>query len=810
MLSKKLNNLVPVKVLIAGLLSLASLSSFSAFAASHTISDGNFTMLTGVGGLVGGATDVNGAFDDTLICDVVTCNDISMTLASAEPFFGVAWTAHDIRVFGPGTYIIDTDCTGEDTAAGRIDCDPSGVRPSGTNSNPVVTDVTLGGGIADTVEGPNFTLTVPQNQLAAHILFNYSNSTNIHVPVLWSYHSAFGAPIYNTTDATHTDARVWNLNSIDVDGDTYRGFAMVNGPFVGFHANFSLDLVDSYTPPVANDDATATPNILATIDVLKNDTDVEDGSPPVGATVTLLTATSAQGGTLLNNGDGTVDYTPIGLTLDVGDTDSFQYTITDSSGAVSNVATVNIAIATNNLPTANDVAFSTNEDIPKVIGIAVLDDVAAAIGIDGDGGTQTLSFATVQSPTNGGGIVTGGGTTSLTYTPAADFNGVDTFTFSVNDGFDDSLSAATMTLTVAAINDVPVCTDAELGTNPDKVLSIDVVNDLLSACTDVDVGDAIVLVSTTQPVEINSTLADDGAGTLTYTPAPAFIGADSFDFTVTDGVTATANIAVLNLGNFTMLDAQGKVFGGTNDVVFTWDGVSTNTLESDVDFNMTIVSDGAELFFGAPWFAHHIRVFGPGTYTFEANNQICQSKLTSPDAAKASTQTFYASADDIDVTGCPATGATGTLPITMTVLTGQLGVHMLFDYNGSFDIDVVNVWDIGGIWADSDGQLDSDVPTSTTLNDLWDGPAGVAPDPTGTWELVSRDVNGDGINGTPMIDGPFPDFYANFNDGSSGAGKEKDVITTEAGDTLLGGGVLNGAVLLLMLPLISLLRRRDK
>ncbi|MCK5643738.1 MAG: hypothetical protein KAJ19_23255, partial [Gammaproteobacteria bacterium] len=129
--------------------------------------------------------------------------------------------------------------------------------------------------------------------------------------------------------------------------------------------------------------------------------------------------------------------------------------------------------------------------------------------------------------------------------------------------------------------------------------------------------------------------------------------------------------------------------------------------------------------------------------------------------------------------------------------------HMLFDYNGTFDIDVVNVYDFNQAWADATGQGDA-------TGDLHTGAAGAAPDPTTTWKLVSTDFNGDGVNGTPMVDGPFIGFYANFNAGPAVYAGEQPPITTETVDTKLGGGTLSLAALLGMLPLISLFRRRNK
>ena len=121
--------------------------------------------------------------------------------------------------------------------------------------------------------------------------------------------------------------------------------------------------------------------------------------------------------------------------------------------------------------------------------------------------------------------------------------------------------------------------------------------------------------------------------------------------------------------------------------------------------------------------------------------------------------------------------------MTMTVGPGQVGAHILFDWSTSTNIDVVNVWDENAVWDNY-----HDTPPK---NELFTGPAGVAPDPTTTWELVSIDVNGDGIHGSPMIDGPFINFYANFNNTPAASAAPPPPIDTVAPDTSLGASSLN-------------------
>ena len=128
------------------------------------------------------------------------------------------------------------------------------------------------------------------------------------------------------------------------------------------------------------------------------------------------------------------------------------------------------------------------------------------------------------------------------------------------------------------------------------------------------------------------------------------------------GMGATQAFAAASIhNNFTMLDPSGALTGGTNDVVFTWDETTlTSVAVSGQVSNATLSS--VTTFFAVPWFAHDVAIYGPGTYTVYAG---C-------------------------LPGEPGCGAGAA--ITFTVNAGELGAHMLFDWGGSTNIDVVDVW----------------------------------------------------------------------------------------------------------------------
>lgn len=121
-------------------------------------------------------------------------------------------------------------------------------------------------------------------------------------------------------------------------------------------------------------------------------------------------------------------------------TDSFAFYVNDTK-ADSSPATVTIEVNPfNDAPAASDQSVTTDEDTAKAI-------VLGASDADGDALTWTI----VASPTHG---TLSGTAPNLTYTPGADWNGSDTFTFRVDDGllFSDT---ATVTVTVSPVNDAP-------------------------------------------------------------------------------------------------------------------------------------------------------------------------------------------------------------------------------------------------------------------------------------------------------------------------------------------------------------------
>src|SRR5207244_7790085 len=126
--------------------------------------------------------------------------------------------------------------------------------------------------------------------------------------------------------------------------------------------------------------------------------------------------------------------------------------------------------------------------------------ILTASDVEGD----PLTYAIVAGPAHG---TLSGVAPTVTYTPAANYNGPDSFTFKANDGTVDS-AIATVAVTVTPVNDAPVATAQSVTTNQDTAKAISL------TASDVD-GDTLTYVVVTAPT--HGTLSGT-APNLTYTP----------------------------------------------------------------------------------------------------------------------------------------------------------------------------------------------------------------------------------------------------------------------------------------------------
>jgi VCBS repeat-containing protein len=198
---------------------------------------------------------------------------------------------------------------------------------------------------------------------------------------------------------------------------------------------------------------------------------------------------------------------------------------------------VTIRYAPNTAPVANDDAYTTAEDTPLTI---------SAPGVLGnDTAGNPLTAVLVSGPSHG--TLTLNSSGSFTYTPSANYNGPDSFTYKANDGQADS-NVATVSLTVTAVNDAPVAVANSYTTNEDTALTVSAPG-VLGDDSDIDSG-TLTAVLVAGPS--HGTLTFNANGSFTYTPAANYNGSDSFTYKANDGsldsntVTVSLTVTAVN------------------------------------------------------------------------------------------------------------------------------------------------------------------------------------------------------------------------------------------------------------------------
>ncbi|WP_395377680.1 Ig-like domain-containing protein [Marinicella sp. W31] len=339
------------------------------------------------------------------------------------------------------------------------------------------------------------------------------------------YERTFGGPRNRWGDYTSTvvdpnDACFWMYNKHAISRGSSTG-ANDDGRWGTAHAQFCNSIPSAGTDALSLDNgATATELTNSDTSLLENDSDA-DGFDTLSMSTTA--ATAPNNGSVTLNTNGTFSYTHDGSSTT---SDSFQYTVCDDGSPIEcAIGTVNVTIAEvpNTAPTAN--AQNVNVDEDDSVNITLT-------GSDNEG--DNLTFTVATQPAEGS---LSGTPPNLIYAPDTDYNGSDSFTFTVNDGTVDSASA-TISITVDPINDQPTATAQSLNTDEDIALNITL------AGNDID-GDNLTFSVASGPA--NGSISGTPPN-ITYTPSTDFNGNDSFTFVANDGTVnsspATISIAV--------------------------------------------------------------------------------------------------------------------------------------------------------------------------------------------------------------------------------------------------------------------------
>lgn len=181
----------------------------------------------------------------------------------------------------------------------------------------------------------------------------------------------------------------------------------------------------------------------------------------------------------------------------------------------------------NDLPIGRPDAYTIDEDEVKILNVLENDD-------DIEDGKDKLKIIAVSATVNGGKVENLGG--QLKYTPKANFNGTDSFTYTISDTNNGHAENISVTITIKSVNDAPTANNDSATTDEDIPVTIDV----LKNDTDVE-GNTLTLVENGFSKNANGTGAvENGTATIqngkvVFTPNANWNGTAVFYYTVSDG-----------------------------------------------------------------------------------------------------------------------------------------------------------------------------------------------------------------------------------------------------------------------------------
>ena len=393
--------------------------------------------------------NVSAEDDDPNTLDVATTTDEDVAVAlnlSAEEYDGDSYSFDIITDVSNGTtslngstvtYTPNQDFNGEDTFTFEA-TDNTGrsanVATATITVNPVNDTPTMSAGTISTDE--DIVATLDLNTLSSDV--DGDNLTFDNTP------PGDGSVTIDGSILTYTPKANWfGTEPFMVTAN--------DGSVTSTQAQIVVTVASVNDVPVATDMTVSTNETrFISLDITLDVTDAD------GDALTYSIVNNAANGTTTLNGD-VVTYVP---TTDWNGEDSFTFKANDGTED-SNTATATITVnAINDAPSIEPISVSTNED--NAIEITLL-------GTDVDGDEISYEVTPDDGPSNGSvGIIDG---SKIIYTPNENWNGTDSFKYSAYDGslYSDSLQVS---ITVNAVNDIPVVYDASISGDEDATSSV--------------------------------------------------------------------------------------------------------------------------------------------------------------------------------------------------------------------------------------------------------------------------------------------------------------------------------------------------
>ncbi|WP_407266835.1 Ig-like domain-containing protein [Tenacibaculum maritimum] len=339
----------------------------------------------------------------------------------------------------------------------------------------------------------------------------------------------------------------------------------------------------SPVPDSQDDTVTTTEDTAVIVGIYGNDNDIPTDGTLIITDPSNGTVTIDNGGTPNDPSDDVVTYTP---DADFNGTDTFDYTICDNASPA-NCTTSTVIVTVSPVPDSQDDTVTTTEDTAVIVGI---------YGNDND--IPTDGTLIITDPSNGTVTIDNGGTPNdpsddvVTYTPDADFNGTDTFDYTICDNA--SPANCTTSTVIVTVSPVPDSQDDTVTTTEDTAVIVGIYGNDNDIPTD---GTLIITDPSNGTVTIDNggTPNDPSDDVVTYTPDADFNGTDTFDYTICDNAspancTTSTVIVTVNATPDAVDDTEVTTEGGVSVEVDIYD--NDNDIPTEGDLTTTDPENG--------------------------------------------------------------------------------------------------------------------------------------------------------------------------------------------------------------------------
>jgi outer membrane protein OmpA-like peptidoglycan-associated protein len=461
---------------------------------------------------------------------------LTLTNITVKPSHGTA-----VILNGKIKYTVDANYTGVDQLTYEV-------KDIYDNTQTAVVTITIPDLNLAPIAVDDKLTTTSNTAIIKDIISNDTDPENDTLTLLSVSAPSFGTIITNGNEITYTP----DNDFIGTDTFTYVVSDGKNNTSTGTVTIDVTSAKNNIAPNAIDDVFNTRINTAKTYDVIANDND-NDGDTLVISSKTDGTHGSVE---IVN---GQTKYTP---DTDYTGTDTFTYTVSDGKGGT-DTATVNVTIEANNTtnkaPDAIDDAFTVYVNTSKRYDVINNDH-------DDDGDTLTLSektegqHGTVKIINN-----------QIEYSPATDYIGTDSFTYTISDGKGHS-ATATVNVTIETVigNVAPVAVNDAIETDVNTAITYDV----LANDSDAD-GDNLIISAHSSP---QHGVAATVNNKMVYTPETNYTGTDSFEYSISDnhGHTATAQVTV-------KIGADSLVLSPNYAATYGNIPVSIRVLDDDID-----------------------------------------------------------------------------------------------------------------------------------------------------------------------------------------------------------------------------------